>query len=100
MTTRLTVYLGDGHKTASAAIAISGMYEEAFEPIRTNDNPLMCMLEPGSTTMSSQSYVAKRKLRKDAADVLAKELAMVLLQQMEQYDTHNGYKKENQNDRV
>ena len=95
---RLTVYLNDGHKNSSAAIKISGLYEEAFEPIRTNDHPLMCLLEPGSTTMSSPSYVVKRKLREDAADVLAKELAKVLIRQMEQYDYHNGYQKENQNE--
>ena len=33
MTMRLTVYLDDGHKNSSAAIKISGLYEEAFEPI-------------------------------------------------------------------
>ena len=90
----LTVYLDDGHKTSSAAITISDLYEEAFEPIHINEHPLMCLLEPGSMTMSSQAFTVKRKLRKDAAEVLAKELSRVLLQQMAQYDTHNGYKKE------
>lgn len=100
MTMRLTVYLDDGHKNSSAAIKISGLYEEAFEPIRTNDHPLMCLMEPGSMTMSSQAFTVKRKLREDASEVLAKELAKVLIRQMEQYDYHNGYQKENQNDRV
>lgn len=100
MTMRLTVYLDDGHKTSSAATVISDLYEKAFEPIRTNDHPLMCLMEPGSTTMSSQAFEVKRKLREDASEVLAKELARVLLRQMEQYDYHNGYQKENQNDRV
>ena len=97
---RLTVYLDDGHKNSSAAIKISGLYEEAFEPIRTNDHPLMCLMEPGSMALSSQAVTIKRKLREDAAEVLAKELAKVLIRQMEQYDYHNGYQKENQNDRV
>lgn len=100
MTMRLTVYLDDGHKNSSAAIKISGLYEEVFEPIRTNDHPLMCMIEPGSMTISSQTFEAKRKLRADAAKVLAEELAKVLIRQMEQYDYHNGYQKEKQNDRV
>ncbi len=100
MTMRLTVYLDDGHKNSSAAIKISGLYEEAFEPIRTNDHPLMCLMEPGSMALSSQAVTIKRKLREDAAEVLAKELAKVLIRQMEQYDYHNGYQKENQNDRV
>lgn len=100
MTMRLTVYLDDGHKNSSAAIKISGLCEEVFEPIRTNDHPLMCLMEPGSMALSSQAVTIKRKLREDAAEVLAKELAKVLIRQMEQYDYHNGYQKENQNDRV
>ena len=50
--------------------------------------------------LSSQAVTIKRKLREDAAKVLAEELAEVLIRQMEQYDYHNGYQKENQNDRV
>lgn len=46
--------------------------------------------------LSSQAVTIKRKLREDAAEVLAK----VLIRQMEQYDYHNGYQKEKQNDRV
>ncbi len=98
MTMRLTVYLDDGHKNSSAAIKISGLYEEAFEPIRTNDNPLMCLMEPGSMTKSSHALAAKYKLREDATKVLAEELAEVLIRQMEQYDYHNGYQKENINE--
>lgn len=100
MTIRLTVYLDDGHKTSSRGIIISDLYEEAFVSIRTNDNHLMCLIEPGSITRSSHAFEAKRKLREDAAKVLAEELAEVLIRQMEQYDYHNGYQKENQNDRV
>lgn len=92
MTMKLTVYLDGGHKTASAAISISGLYADAFEPMRTNDHPLMCLMEPGSTTRASQVFEAKHKLREDAAKILSEELAKVIINQMESGDTHNGYR--------
>lgn len=91
MSLKLIVYIEDRrHKTSSAAIVISDLYEEAFEPIRTNDHPLMCLVD-GGTMPTSQAYAAKRKLREDAAQRLAAELAKVIVKQMEANDTHNGY---------
>lgn len=72
-----------------SAMNIPDLYLRAFEPLKTCDNPIIAWIT-GETLYVEGRIVLK--MRKDADDILARELTSVILSAMGRDDTHNGYK--------
>ena len=62
-----------------------------FEPLKTCDEPMAAVI---TGDVMEQTAMVVIKARKDAAEVLARELTAVIVAAMERDDTHNGYIKE------
>ena len=75
----------------AAAMEIPELYREEFEPLRTCDDPVIAMTLGEAMDAKARKVI---KARKDAADILARELAKMIVEAMERNDTHNGYRKE------
>ena len=71
---------------------ISDLRTHAFEPVRTTDDVFMAIAN-GEKIADTEPVRMVIKTRKDAAEVLAKELAEMIVEHMEKNDTHNGYLK-------
>lgn len=61
-----------------------------FEPLRICDEPL---LRYATNEVSCDQARVVVKAREDAAEVLAKELAILIVEEMGRCDTYNGYRK-------
>ena len=79
------------YETFGGCIKVPSLMYEAFEPLKTGDDPIMGIV---SGEVYRESEEAKRiiKVREDAAKILADELAALIVSEMKKYDTHNGYK--------
>ena len=93
---RLSVFIKVGldgmyHNYAAGKDITELQQYELFEPLRTTDDPLMAMV---TGEMLEGSPVAEKVLRtrKDAAEILARELTEIIIDAMKANDTHNGYK--------
>lgn len=90
----LTVSVSAKHEYGTYAICMTlpRAFVEVFEPIHTDDDPIICF-----ATRNPQPTAAvverKKKLREDIAKEMASEIAGALVKQMEKYDTHNGYRR-------
>lgn len=73
-----------------AVIQVPEMLVEAFEPLKTTDDPWMAMAT-GDKLENHDSVRRVIKLREKAAEILAKELTHILLSEMRKRDTSNGY---------
>ncbi len=73
-----------------AGIEVSDVQRECFEPLKTNDEPWACVAD-GGVMAHSEAVNIVMKTREDAADIIAKELAKVIVSAMKKNDTHNGY---------
>ncbi len=74
--------------TYAACVELSELQQECFEPMKTGDTPLI------SGMVGEIGYHEARtvmKTREDAAEVLAKDLAKLIVDAMKKNDTHNGY---------
>jgi len=74
-------------------IEIPELIRECFEPLKVSDEPLMAWVG-GGVVESSQACRTVLKTRKDAAEILSKNITEMLLAEMGKRDTHNGYGKE------
>lgn len=79
--------------SGEACMQVPELYRECFEPLKTGDAPIFSALA-GEVPPHSQVAVIVRKTRDDAADILARELAAMIVCEMKKNDTHNGYEKE------
>jgi len=70
-----------------ASVNIDALQRECFEPLRTSDTPFGSGMHP-----NSNKAIRVVKVRKHAAEHLSKELANIIIDAMENNDTHNGYK--------
>jgi hypothetical protein len=73
-----------------ARIDVPELYQECFEPIDKCDDRFMAAIAPQGATNEAAKIVMKT--REDAADILAKELAYLIVNEMKKHDTTNGYK--------
>lgn len=76
----------------SACKEIPELYRREFVCHATCDDPSLVYLT-GEKLMSSIADETVVKARKDAAEILARELADFIVAAMERGDTHNGYAK-------
>ena len=75
-----------------ACIEIPEMFRECFEPLKTCDDPIVAYAT--GDTFSYDVIQNVMKTREDAAEILAKELSIMIVNEMKKHDTHNGYSKE------
>jgi hypothetical protein len=76
-----------------ACMEIPEMFRQCFEPMRSGDVPIFSQL---AGEVSSEEVRMVMKTREDAADILAKELAKMIVSEMKKKDTHNGYANQSQ----
>ena len=92
---RLSVFIKVGldgmYHNYVAGKDITELQQYEFAPLKTTDEPLMAM---AAGEMLEGSPVAEKVLRtrKDAAEILARELTEIIIDAMKSNDTHNGYK--------
>jgi len=84
----LKVYINGQYGDFYAAKKIPELYRKEFETLRTCDEPLMAMVT--GEVMEKEAKIVI-KARKDASEILAKELTKFIIKAMERNDTHNGY---------
>jgi hypothetical protein len=87
MDINVNVRINGHYFSVAAGVKIPEQYEKCFQPLKTCDEPLMAMV-----TGEKLSGVEVMRTREDAADVISKELAKILVDEMKKHDTHNGYK--------
>lgn len=73
------------------AMKVPEQFEQTFEPLCTCDDALIAYAT-GDKLAGSQEVNIIMKTRDDAADVIAKALAELLVNAMKKHDSHNGYK--------
>ena len=87
----LNVRVTGRHGEWFAVKAISEeLVERTFAPLKTCDDPVVAMAT-GDTMAGSEAVDIVMRTRKDAADILARELSLVIVSAMKKDDTHNGY---------
>ena len=74
----------------AAAMDIPELYRREFKPLRICNDPMIAM---ATGEISKEAGKIVMKARKDAAEILAKELSDMIVSAMEQNDTYNGYAK-------
>ena len=79
-------------KSVFAGVEVPEPFIEAFAPLNTCDC-LEAAIITGDTLADDESVHVVRRLRQDAAQELSETLADMLLNAMQQEDTHNGYSK-------
>ena len=81
----------DGQYWNGGAIRqVPEFYHQAFEPLKTCDDPTMTYVT-GDKLAESEEVRKVMKIREDAAKILAKELTAMILAEMKRHDTNNGY---------
>lgn len=87
----LCVHLEGMFWSGGACVEIPELIRETFEPLKTCDEPLLCL---GTGELIPESVAIKTILavRQDAAEILAKELTQMILSCMQKDDTVNGYR--------
>ena len=90
MEIKLTVHVNEGSFSAGAGVKIPRVFVEAFEPMKTCDDPIIAYCT-GDVLAGSSGVMASMKIREDAAESLAKALTREILSVMNKQDTHNGY---------
>jgi len=93
MELRLRVEVNGMYFSGGAIAEVTEQQLQCFEPLKTNDDPMMCIAD-GGVMASSEAVNIVMRTRKDAADVIAKELAALIVHEMKKNDTHNGYNKD------
>lgn len=87
LTVRVDVSNQFGHW--AAASEIDDLMAMAFEPLKRCDDALMAMVTGAVFSEAAAQKVVK--LREDAADRIAKQLARMIVESMGANDTLNGY---------
>lgn len=92
MTTKLTLTVtAEGmYATHTYSVELPELIKKCFEPLRTCNDPSLAYIT--GEMLDNEARVVM-KTRKDAAKLLAEELATMLVAAMEESDTHNGYNK-------
>jgi len=89
MRIRLTVDIRGRHFDGGAEIEVPHDMLRCFEPVDLCDHPVTACFSPNGATNTTFKVV--EKTRDDAADILAKELARLIVGEMKKLDTKNGY---------
>jgi len=86
----LKVSLESPYGSFYAAIDVPDICRKEFQPLRTCDDAIISMITDSDSGEAAEIVI---RARKDAAKILANDLAEVIVKAMERNDTHNGYKK-------
>ena len=80
----------NGRVYVAGVIADDALFSTVYKPLRTTDD-CACAIMTGDL-LQQEEIVPIKKLRKDAADILAMELSSIIIASMEKDDTYNGEK--------
>ena len=86
----LCVHVDSQNPTISYCTDMDDVQQRCFAPLNTNDDRLLNWVAMGDTEAEARMVI---KTRKDAAEILAKELSILIVNAMKKNDTHNGYTK-------
>jgi len=86
------IYAEGRRFTVGVEKEIPEMYQECFEPLKTNDDRTLAYAL-GEMPAGDMRARVVMKTRSDAAEVMGKEIAAMLEHEMKKHDTHNGYKR-------
>lgn len=92
----LNVSYNGMYTNAAATVSVADVYQYCFEPLHTTDDPLLSAA-PSQPQKDGPAAQQVLKARKDAADILARHIAEMIVFAMGKDDTHNGYPKEKAN---
>lgn len=84
----ITISLRGRYGEFSAGKTIHALYYQCFEPLASGDVPIISAI---NKEVSEDEVKMKMKIRKNTADIIAKEIAEFLVNAMKSKDTHNGY---------
>jgi hypothetical protein len=87
----LKVMVDGRYNSTGAGMEIPELFRECFEPIDACDDEFIAIAVGG---VSHKTAKIVMKTREDAAEILAKELANMIVFEMKKNDTKNGYKDE------
>jgi len=87
----ITVSVYGRYARVSASMEIPELIQREFAPCKSCDDPLVAM---ATGEVSNEVVQIVMKTRKDAADILAKELSEMIVNEMKKHDTHNGYESD------
>jgi len=90
MKINLQVNIDGMYWSGGAGIEVPELYRKCFEPMKTGDEPLVAMVT--GEIMEQEANIVM-KTRSDAAEILGRELAELIVREMKAKDTHNGYEK-------
>lgn len=80
------------HWNGGAVVDVPEMMEYAFEPMKTCTDAMMAMCT-GEMMAGSETVNRVLRVRKDAAEALSKQIAIMLVDKMSKRDTVDGYEK-------
>ena len=92
MRLNLRVDIDGMYWNGGACIEVPEMFRKCFEPMKTCDDPIVAYAT--GDTFKDETIKIVMKTRDDAAEILAKELANMIIDEMKKNDTHNGYANE------
>lgn len=91
MNITLCVTVNGQNPAVSMCKNLDEVQRRCFAPVNTSDDRLLGALAYNETELEAKIII---KTRKDAAEIIAKELAELIVYEMKKNDTHNGYKKD------
>jgi len=80
-----------------ASMEIPELYMQCFEPLKINDDVLMAYAEGG--VMEKDARIVM-KTRENAAEILGRALAEMIVTEMKKNDTLNGYPTEDKDHKI
>jgi len=90
MKIRLRVDIDGRHWNGGAIVEVPELFCKCFEPLKTCDESVAAVAT-GDVLEASATARTVMKMREDAAEILAKKLTTMILSEMKNNDTHNGY---------
>ena len=84
----LQVQVEGRYWTGAAGVEVPDLLRETFTPIDVCTDALTAMAVGGVTEVVARKVMI---VRKDAAEILAKQLTELILSEMRKQDTANGY---------
>jgi len=78
-----------------ANIEASYLYGQQFETLRQSDNDFLSAIACEPSAAAARVFI---KTRKNAAEILSRELTKMIIDAMKAKDTHNGYPATEDND--
>ena len=90
---KLIVEVKGHYWSGGAVMDIPELYYKCFEPLKTTDVPEFYLHSHLTGEYSEEMIPIAMKIRSDAAEILAKALATMIVCEMSKYDKHNGYTK-------